>query len=103
MVMDDYVWGVSSPTLSSGLLSGGSFPLVLRKSWERAGSQQGGNASSPGVGNPGSGFSLAIGSQCGLGLGYPLFGPQFPHLSLEQAGLLWEAPTGTLLGVRWVP
>ena len=88
--------------MSSGLLSGGSFPLVLRKSWERAGSQQGVNATSLGVGNPGSGFSLAIGSQCGLGLAYPLFGLQFPHLSLEQAGLLWEAPTGILLGVRWV-
>lgn len=88
--------------MSSGLVSGGSFPLVLRKPWERAGSQQGGNATSPGVGDPGSSFRLAIGSQCGLGLGCPLFGPQFPHLSLEQAGLLWEAPTGILLGVRRV-
>lgn len=61
--------------MSSGLVSGGSFPLVLRKPWERAGSQQGGNATSPGVGDPGSSFRLAIGSQCGLGLGCPLFGP----------------------------
>ena len=36
-----------------------------------------------------------------LGLAAPYLG-LFPHLSLEQAGLLWEAPTGILLGVRRV-
>lgn len=77
--MDDYVWGVSSPTLSSRLLSGGSFPRVLRKSWERAGSQQGGNATSPGVGNLFLVLALAwpLAHSVALGLATPYLGFSF--------------------------
>ena len=58
---------------------------LLRESWEKVESQCGGKATRPGVRNPGSGPSLATGSQYGLGLGLPLFGLQFPRLSWEQA------------------